>query len=221
MKYSILLTLLLSLPLFAEKRPDKPQRVNLSKNIFAPEAYSDLYIEDGALVRMVNYHAVNEIKDQLASIYDIDKSKFEDRGEAHITLITPPEYDGRFHDGNGLNNIFSPQEIHNLFKNDIQNTSFDILCIGEEYRSDDHRVFFLVVDSPDLFSMRQFLKESFDRDNEASDGTLLYPSHFNPLDYYPHITIAYVKDDIYGVTKDSRKCQRLESGELELNLVYY
>ena len=65
--------------------------IQIPKDVYKKVPFSSEFIEDGALIRNINYEAVEAIVPQLNSLYGV---KLETRGEAHITVITPPEAQG-------------------------------------------------------------------------------------------------------------------------------
>ena len=117
------------------------------------------------------------------------------RGEAHITVITPPEFTS------GLDKKVSIQEIHNIAKKmKIQKSNFDVLCIGSGKKKIDGKLeetFFVVVQSNDLMKIRKAVQKLFVK--RGGD-----PSQFRPEKFYPHITIGFTKRDLHesdGVIK--------------------
>ena len=121
--------------------------------------------------------------------------KLISRGEAHITVITPPEFT------NGLDKKVSIQEIHKIAKKmKIQKSDFDVLCIGNGKKEIEGKVeetFFVVVQSADLMKIRKAVKKLFVK--RGGD-----PSLFRPEKFYPHITIGFTKRDLHesdGVIK--------------------
>lgn len=121
-----------------------------------------------------------------------------DRGdEAHITVITPPEY-------NKLKSHLSMEEIENIAGN-IQSISFEALCIGRGERTINgimEQTYFIVIKSPALLALRQKIKSIFiaKRGNEGD---------FNPQEYFPHITLGFTKRDLHvsdGIVKDENSC---------------
>lgn len=172
----------------------------LSSRVYHKMPYTDIFKNDGALVYNVDYHSVQKLIPQLEKIYSI---KLENRGEAHITLITPPNFSGKFNPGGyGLHNVFTTNEIHNMFSNSIQDVDFEIICIGSRESENGNLVFYLVVDAPELFQMRKYLQSEYERRARAKN----IPHYFNYLDFYPHITIGFVGDDVHGVSKGPETC---------------
>jgi 2'-5' RNA ligase len=124
--------------------------------------------------------------------------KLTNRGEAHITVVTPLEFD------QVLKPFLTIEEINKIAKdNSIQESSFDILCIGsgrKELDGVNEETFFFVVESPDLLKIRHKIQEAF----EAAGGK---KSLFNGNYFFPHITIGFTKRDLHisdQVIKDDR-----------------
>jgi len=122
--------------------------------------------------------------------------KLINRGEAHITVVTPPEY----------NKILKPfltmERINQIAEqNLIQNSSFDILCIGSgqsQLNGKKEETFFFVVQSTDLLKLRREVSRAF----EAAGGE---KGLFDAEKFYPHITIGFTKRDLHlsdGVVKN-------------------
>lgn len=114
--------------------------------------------------------------------------KLTNRGEAHITVITPPEFTGI------LKSALTMAEINDIAKEHrIQESSFDILCIGSGNRdleTVNEETFFFVVQSPDLLKIRKKIAEAF----EAAGGI---KGAFKPESFFPHITIGFTKRDLH------------------------
>lgn len=118
------------------------------------------------------------------------------RGEAHITVITPPEYAV-------LTKKLAPERIHqmaaDLFK---QSPKFTKICLGhgqQTLASGLQHVYYVVVESKDLLELR--------RQMAIESG--LVKSEFNPDLFFPHITIGFTERDMYyedGVIKDIKSC---------------
>ena len=174
--------------------------VHLSPRVYDEKAYTDMYKSVGALVKEVDFAAVNEVKRQLEKIYDI---KLEDRGEAHITIITPPEFDGSTDpQGHGLHDAFTSDEIHKKYGEWSVFSFFDIVCVGERKSSDGRRVFYLVVDSLDLDALRGNLQKDYEKKMKDQGR----PAVFKADRYWSHITIGFVGGDIHGVSKGDETC---------------
>ncbi len=119
------------------------------------------------------------------------------RGEAHITVITPPEY---YHQ---LRDFISIEEINKIAQAmNIQNSRFNILCIGKGEKvieKKKEQTYYIVVESLDLLAIRKKIWSVYVE--KGGD-----PKKFNPQKYYPHITLGFTKRDLHesdGIVKDS------------------
>lgn len=130
-----------------------------------------------------------------------EKTQLTNRGEAHITVITPVEFW----------NILKPQgvsmkEINKIAEDmKIQSSRFQPLCLGYGKATVDgnsERTFYIVVASDDLINIRREIQKLF-----ISKGGS--ESAFVPTNYYPHVTIGFTKRDLHesdGVIKDAKSC---------------
>lgn len=174
--------------------------VKLSKQVFKDVPFSPLYLDSGALIMNIDYPSVNALIPQLNKIYGI---KLEDRKEAHITVITPPEGQGwGLPEGfNGINTFYSATAIKDKYKDSIQSTKYEIKCVGRQVEG-DKQVFYLVINSPKLYEIRAEIYDEALRSSVEKGGKLI----FNSAKYYPHITIGFVGGDIHGVSKGPETC---------------
>ncbi len=172
------------------------KNIYLSKLVYKQVPFSRLYEQDGALVKDVDFRSVNFVKKQIQKKLSI---KLSDRKEAHITIITPPEFDGRFNPGkHGLHDVFTSKEINDHYSKVIKQSKFRVECIGVQKKSSEKKlVFFLIVKSNHLLNIRKHLaKEYYKRAKRKG-----IKAYFNPLKWDPHITIGFVNNDIHGVDK--------------------
>jgi 2'-5' RNA ligase len=122
------------------------------------------------------------------------------RGEAHITVLTPVEWQS-------LKKVLSMKELHQLFQKRIQRVPYQVSCLGKftkEMEGKTQSAFFLVVQSPGLFDVRQEISKLFAK--KGGD-----PERFDPLEYFPHITVGFSEKDFHlsdGAIKDLRSCDR-------------
>lgn len=122
------------------------------------------------------------------------------RGEAHITVITPIEFD------NALKKHLSIEEIHQLAEtSDIQKIDYKEVCIGRAEKvieEKPEKTYFVVVQSPGLLQLRDKIhKKYIARGGSAAD--------FNPAIFYPHITLGFTSRDLHfedGIAKDATAC---------------
>ena len=172
--------------------------IQIPKDVYKKVPFSSEFIEDGALIRNINYEAVEAIVPQLNSLYGV---KLETRGEAHITVITPPEAKGWFTDHKGINYFISSIELHHKYFKTLQDTKFEIVCVGMR-ENETNKVFYLVVDSPELFAVRAEIAQELER-RASFTGKKTF---FDPNKYYPHITIGFEGGDVHGVSKGAETC---------------
>ena len=173
--------------------------VDLSLGVYKPVAFSSQYWEDGALIMNVDYSSVAKLIPQIEDIYDIE---LEDRKEAHITLLTPPEAQGWFASHGGTTRLISTAELHKRYKDKVQKLEFTVKCIGSRASESGNRVFFLVVESQGILDVRKEIKSEL----EARSKFAGIKVPFDPEAHWPHITIGYVGSDVHGVSKGEETC---------------
>jgi 2'-5' RNA ligase len=127
------------------------------------------------------------------------KVTLKNRGESHITVITPPEY-------KKIQQKVTMKEIYQLAKNiKLMESPYRPLCIGRgqiKDSPDEGVTFYVVVDSERLFELRQNVLSLY----LSRGGT---PGDFSPENFYPHITLGFTKRDLHfedGVIKDASTC---------------
>lgn len=143
------------------------------------------------------YEPISEIRKNLEKHLG---QKLISRDEAHITVITPPEYDKVLKKRVGI------QELNSLAqKRNLQTTSFKLLCIGKGTTTIDgaaQSTYYAVVDSESLYTFRKEVQKLYvSRGGRALD--------FNPELFFAHITLGFTKRDLHledGVTKDATSC---------------
>lgn len=125
----------------------------------------------------------------------------QNRQEAHITVITPPEFV----------EILQPAgitmaEINEIAKQmRIQESKYDIYCLGRKRKlkaGEMYVVYSIIVKSQDLIDIRRAIFELYTRKGGE-------PSQFNPDSFSPHITVAYTKSDLFegdGIFKSTNSC---------------
>jgi hypothetical protein len=175
--------------------------VLLSKKVFKQVPYSSQYSEDGSLIRSVNFRSVNDLIPQLERKFKkvLKSQSLQDRNESHITVITPPEGKTNFFPGSiGIDKVLSTSEMINMYKGSLQNTTFNIVCVGMQSNAKGNVVFYLVVESEDVLSIRKEISNIV-----SVDATI----PFKPVKgYYPHITVGFVGGDVHGVSKGTDTC---------------
>ncbi len=134
------------------------------------------------------------------------------RGEAHITVITPIEYN------DFLKEHIKIDEINKIARElKIQSSRFEVDCLGwgkkkfDPEKNDLNFTYFVVVKSADLIAIRKEIAKRF----WARGGN---EKEFHPREnFYPHITVGFTSKDLHfddGVVKD-----REHSFYRELNIV--
>ncbi len=117
------------------------------------------------------------------------------RGEAHITVISPPEFAK-------LKSKISMSELDSgALRLDIQRTHWKPLCVAQGKRQND-LTYYVVVESDGLMQLRREFLRLFVK----AGGD---PMDFDLANYHPHITIGFTNTDLYdsdGVIKDTRNC---------------
>ncbi|MGZ3745455.1 MAG: 2'-5' RNA ligase family protein [Pseudobdellovibrionaceae bacterium] len=122
------------------------------------------------------------------------------RGEAHITVITPIEYNRI------LKKHLKIDEIHKIAEAEkIQETPFTPVCIGKvqkELKGKMEKAYFVVVESPALIELRGKIEEAY-----VNNGGR--PQEFIPERFMPHVTLGFTARDLHledGVFKNNTSC---------------
>lgn len=143
---------------------------------------------------------VSHLREQLETI-EINKNQLKQnlktRGEAHITVLSPPEF--AFFNGK-----FPMVEIEALVKPFLKTAQWQNLCIGQGHlaQKPEVKTYFVVIKSQDLLALRRLIK------SESEKRGLISP--FNPEEFLPHITLGFTERDLHfqdGVKKDLSSCQ--------------
>ncbi|MES2803890.1 MAG: hypothetical protein V4654_15465 [Bdellovibrionota bacterium] len=116
------------------------------------------------------------------------------RGEAHITVITPPEF-------KTLTAKISAETIHQEWE-EWKTKNFKKVCLGEGSLKEKNLVFktyYIVVEASELLAFREHLKNKYAVEN------------FKASVFYPHITLGFTEKDLHfeqGVIKDRKSCPK-------------
>lgn len=116
-------------------------------------------------------------------------AELKNRGEAHITVITPPE----FYKWKASSKSLEMKDLEKEVKAELQAAKWKAVCVGSGQK-DQMKTYFVVIDSPELFGLRQKL---------AKLGAL-DADHF-----YPHVTLGFTERDLHeqdGVIKNEKAC---------------
>lgn len=122
--------------------------------------------------------------------------KLESRGDAHITIVTPPEY-------KNLSKILNPEEIREIFLKEAEQSRFiRPVCIGKGESKKD-QTWFVVVEVTSVGRAREALNKLYiERGGSQND--------FSATDFYPHVTLGFNSRDLYaqdGVIKNEATCK--------------
>lgn len=138
---------------------------------------------------------------------DLEKQRrisLKNRGEAHVTVLTPPEY-------KSLGGAVSIQEINNIAKNNSMTpTDLEFICVGrgqlirQNPTESKMETYFIVVKSEGLLKIRSEIEELLkQRTAKVSSQS------FSAQPFYPHITLGFTDRDLHesdGIIKDDRSC---------------
>ena len=119
-------------------------------------------------------------------------TKLINRGEAHITVLTPPEF-------KIVTANTSPETIHQEWQ-EWKTKNFKKVCLGEGQINEKKKflkTYYIVVESSELLAFRSYLKTKYAVTN------------FNAEVFYPHITLGFTEKDLHfeqGVIKDQKSC---------------
>jgi hypothetical protein len=151
-----------------------------------------------------NYLAMNLPKMPAADLAAKLDNRFDEhlqtRGEAHITVISPVEFQK-------LRSLVSIQEINQIAERDkIQESPVEVVCLGRgklEINHNEERTYYVVVKSVALADIRREIFALFQKKGGRGED-------FNPELFFPHITVGFTKRDLHyedGVIKDESSCE--------------
>lgn len=150
----------------------------------------------GYLVQNILFVPINHLKRVIESELNIT---LKDRGEAHITVISPPEF-------SDIKNYISMREINELAQEkQLQTMPFTTTCVGTRALFINgilEQPFYVVVKSQALVDFRHLILKTVKEKGYVG-------SDFDPEIYFPHITIGYKNRDLHaqdGVIKDESSC---------------
>lgn len=144
----------------------------------------------------LKYSAYQEILAQLVN----KVGPLKNRSEAHITIISPPEFKILTNTKTSKLTARKITETYVSFNKGVY--SFKQLCIGSGEKTINKKklkTYYIVLNSPDLFEFRR----------EISRLSQLPKSKFDPELFYPHITLGFTDKDLHledGVIKDVNSC---------------
>ncbi len=155
-----------------------------------------------ALALNVEYDDVKMIRAKISGVLK-KRLKFfdtwETEGEAHVTTITPPEFN------NQLTPYVSQDTINRIAANlDIQASDVKVLGLGsgkKVFNGELGETFFIIIQSRKLLAIREAIYLEYLKNGGPKSG----PKAFNPRRFFPHITVGFTHDDIHesdGLLKD-------------------
>lgn len=178
----------------------RPTELRVSSRIHQPQKFAS-HRGSGP---MQNYLAQNVDEQAVATLrVELEnriQKKLSHRNEAHLTVITPVEYD------KALSKKLKMEDIDALAeKMNIQAAKFKPVCLGRgslTIQGAEQSTYYLVIDSEASFRLRKAVQDLFVARGGKADA-------FNPDHFYPHITVAYTQRDLHyedGIVKDERSC---------------
>jgi hypothetical protein len=157
---------------------------------------------DTYLAQNLHYAPIRQVYDDL--VREIG-GPIKNRGEAHVTVITPPEY------GAMLAPYLSMKEINQIALGmDIQNADLHVICIGKGETKLGGRLeqtYYVVIESQKLLAIRQAV---YDQALVRSMELGIVSPPFDAKDFHPHITLGFTRRDLHeqdGVIKDTSTCR--------------
>lgn len=124
------------------------------------------------------------LKPLIAELNATNSFSLRTRAEAHITIISPPEFNF------ALNSVLTMEDINQIaLEAEIQSSKFEIVCLAKQSQFDPKlskrsAVFNLIVESPALLAIRNSIQARYEeKGGEASN--------FDAQRFYPHITLAF------------------------------
>ncbi|MCM2280544.1 MAG: hypothetical protein NDI61_01710 [Bdellovibrionaceae bacterium] len=149
----------------------------------------------------IRYAPVQGLKSRIETALDLTIplkifTGWNPNGEAHVTTITPPEFDLV------LKGFVAPERMNAIAREmRIQESDLEILGVGRGEATLDGKkeeTYFLIVRSANLLKIRRAIHAEFVRNGGKA-------SSWNPEHFFPHITIGFTKRDLHendGVLKD-------------------
>lgn len=153
------------------------------------------------------YSPIKKIRKEVEQTFKVDlKITEKKRGkEAHLTLITPPEYWQ-------LHSHLRMQEINQVFLSRVQSLNFRLKCLARA-QVKDMQTFFLVAETEEIINFRREIHQLFIKNGGD-------PNAFEPTNYYPHVTVGFnirdlhEKDEVFK--SDSHCVARIKDKYTEL-----
>ncbi|MDB5892791.1 MAG: putative exported protein, partial [Rhodoferax sp.] len=160
---------------------------------------------DNALAMNVRYAPIGSLRQQLQHALDLPLSFFKGwkpKGEAHVTVLTPVDFNRMSQAMKPGNPAFSMARIGEIANAErIQAADLTVLGLGRGQAIIDgnaEETYFVIVESRALRRLRRTIHDHY----VAAGGD---PAAFDPDHFHPHITVGYTKRDLHeadGVLKD-------------------
>lgn len=181
----------------ANKNPINPSAILVDPDIYKKVPFVDNSKTAAPYLSMnIDFNSITVIR---KDVERIERLVIQNRGEAHITVITPPEFEQ-------LKSVLSMELLNEVaLLNRIQEAPFEIVCVGRGQLKEDSKTlstYYIVVDAPELVSLRRTIATLYKTRGGPAAG-------FNPDDYYPHITVGFTERDLHlsdGVVKSKASC---------------
>lgn len=152
-----------------------------------------------ALAMNVQYAPVKKVRKIISKIIQYPlkfHTAWNKNGEAHVTVITPPEY------SQILKKYVSIDKIEQIaLQNHIQSSDLSIMGIGKgsaKINGKKESTYFIIVHSKNLLKIRKLIYREYLK-NGGKAGA------WDPTHFFPHITVGYTLRDLHennGVIKD-------------------
>lgn len=143
------------------------------------------------IAQNLKYAPFEELRHQVENRLKIE---LKHRGEAHITVVTPPEW-------TVLSQKLTMAEVQSWAEqNVLHRASYRPVCVGR-FRKGHQSTYYVVVESPALLAFRERLKAQYlERGGQGE---------FDPARFKPHITLGFTHRDLHeqdGAVKDATSC---------------
>lgn len=179
----------------------KAVTIKLSKNIL-DNSQMNFVPHANALAMNIQYQPILELRTQLAKATGLHLNffdKWNPKGEAHITTLTPPEMEKILANNQKFMTVKRVDEIAKEMN--IQNSRISVEGLGSGrvvLNGVSESTFFVIVKSPELLKIRQQIYNEYVINGGDAKA-------WNPTQFYPHITVGFTARDLHesdGVLKD-------------------
>lgn len=179
------------------------QTIPLSKEIVAVDKRPDFVSHADWVAVPLQFASIDQLRQNLEKII---KAKLQNRGEAHITIITPPEW-------SILSQVLKMEDLERLaLKERLMKNTFKVKCLKKVTASIKGRgedSWFVALKSPGMKDFRQEVWRLY----VARGGS---PEDFKWQRWAPHITVGFTARDLHDedqINKEKVGCA------MEINLI--